>query len=252
MQGRTNELVVSRTDPGAGVVGREGVPLALYHKVHAGMDGGTARIITALDVTPGDIPDEALLDRICKEHEGTTGRLVAEVIADAKFGTNANYTRLEAQGKCASIPPHEAGDQHRAIARDQFTYDAARDRFVCPQGHPLTHQGTSHTANATGSVIYRASPKTCGGCPLKAACCGDAQARTISRPDDGGLSDRVRAYLATPVAKHSVRQRLYWAEPPIAELKERHGLRRAQGRGRAAVLIQTLGAAMAYNIKKLA
>jgi hypothetical protein len=40
-------------------------------------------------------------------------------------------------------------------------------------------------------------------------------------------------------------------EPPIAELKERHGLRRAQGRGHAAALIQALGAATAYNIKKL-
>ena len=37
----------------------------------------------------------------------------------------------------------------------------------------------------------------------------------------------------------------------MAELKERHGLRRAQYRGRDKVLIQALGAAMAYNIKKL-
>jgi hypothetical protein len=37
----------------------------------------------------------------------------------------------------------------------------------------------------------------------------------------------------------------------MAELKERHGVRRAQYRGRAKVRIQAFGAAMAYNIKKL-
>ena len=36
-----------------------------------------------------------------------------------------------------------------------------------------------------------------------------------------------------------------------AELKERHGLRRAQCRGRAKVQMQAYGAAIAYNVKKL-
>jgi hypothetical protein len=42
-----------------------------------------------------------------------------------------------------------------------------------------------------------------------------------------------------------------WAETPMAELKERHRVRRAQRRGRESVLIQALGAASAYDIKKL-
>jgi transposase len=251
LQGRTNDLVVSRTDPDAALVGRENVPVALYHKLHVGVDGGTARIITAIDVTPGDTADEALLDRIRKEHEGTTGRKVAEVTADAKYGTHEIYKMLEGAGIRPSIPPHRASDQQRAVPREQFVYDPVTDRFTCPQGHPLTRQGTSHTANSAGSIIYRASPKACGACPLQAACCGTAQARTISRPNDEGLADRVRTYLRTPHAKHSRRRRLSWAETPIAELKERHGVRRAQRRGRDNVLIQALGAASAYDIKKL-
>jgi transposase len=250
-QGRTNDLVVSRTDPDAGLVGRENVPVALYHKIHVGVDGGTARIITALDVTPGDVADEELLDRLRKEHEGTTGRTVTEVTADAKYGTHEIYQMLEAAGIRASIPPHRASDQQRAVPREQFVYDPLTDRFICPQGHPLTRQGTSHTANSAGSIIYRASPKACASCPVKEACCGTAQARTLSRPDDGGLTDRVRAYLHTPRAKRSLRRRMSWAETPMAELKERHGTRRAQRRGRENVLIQALGAASAYNIKKL-
>lgn len=251
-QGTVNTRVASRTDPDAGLVSRPGVPLAFYHQVHVGVDGGQARSSTAVDVTPGASGDEELLDRRCKEHAGTTGHLLAEVVADAKYGTFTNYQTVEAQGIRASIPPHDNGSTKRAIPRDQFTDEPGADRFRCPEGQLLKRQGCAKTAHANGAVIYRASPKVCGTCARKAECCGTAQARTISRPNDGGLAERVRADLATPPAKRSIRRRMCWAETAMAELKERHGLRRAQCRGRDQVRIQALGAAMADNIKKLA
>ncbi len=252
VQGSVNVLAASRTDPDAGLVSRSGVPLGLYHKVHVGVDGGRARIITAIDVTAGEIADEHLLGRLCREHQGVTGSHLEEVIADTKYGTIANYRWLEGQGIRATIPPHENGWADRAVPRELFVYDAVADRYRCPNGQPLTRQGSSRTAHPMGAIIYRASPKICGACAHKAACCGAARARTISRPNDGGLAERVRAHLATRQAQRSLRRRLSWAETPMAELKERHGFRRAQRRGRDRVRIQALGAAMAYNIKKLA
>jgi transposase len=251
-RGPVNEQVVSRTDPDAGLVARSGVPLDLYHKVHVGVDGGAARIITAVDVTPGEVADEHLLDRLLKEHEGATGRTVTEVVADTKYGTFANYAALERAGIAASIPSHAEAGQRRAVPRELFGYDPGGDRFVCPAGQALRRQGSSATAGACGGIIYRASPKVCGACPRRTACCGRAKARTLTRPNDGGLAERVAAYLRTPHARRSLRRRPCWAETAMAELKERHGLRRAQCRGRAKVRIQALGAATAYNVKKLA
>jgi hypothetical protein len=66
------------------------------------------------------------------------------------------------------------------------------------------------------------------------------------------LLRRVVAALRTPAARRTRRQRSVWMETANAELKERHGLRRAQGRGRDAVWIQALLAASAYNVKQLA
>ena len=85
-QGAINRLVVSRTDPDAGLVARDGVPLGFYYKAHLGVDGGRQRIITAVEVTPGEVADEYLLDRLLKEHAGVTHRRVEEVVADAKYG----------------------------------------------------------------------------------------------------------------------------------------------------------------------
>jgi hypothetical protein len=238
--------------PDAELVRRERVPLGLYHKVHLGVDGGRARIITAVEATPGAVADEDLLDRLIKEHEGATGRTVAEAVADAKYGTHANDRALEERAIRASIPPHQGRGKKRAVPGAAFVYEVAQDAFRCPEGHVLRRQGSSCTARAGGGVIYRASPRVCGGCPRRTECCGSAKARTITRPDDSGLYDRTRAYLRTPHARRSIRLRKCWAETAMAEAKERHGLRRARCRGQPKMRIQALGAAMAYDIKKLA
>ena len=247
-----NELVRSRTDPDAGLVKREGVPFGFYYKAHLGVDGGRARLITAVDVTPGEVADEHLLDRLLKEHAGATGRTVTEVAADTKYGTHENYAALERQGIRASIPPHSTTSDRGDFSADRFIYEFAADRFRCPVGQVLTRQGSSRTAGAAGGIIYRGRPNVCGACPVKAQCCPSAAARTLLRPDDGGLRDRVLAYLRTRPARRSRRRRGAWVETANAELKERHGLRRARCRGRDKVLIQALGAATAYDVKKLA
>ncbi len=92
------------------------------------MDGGRARLITALDVTPGEVADEHLLDRLLKEHRGTTGRTVAEVVADTKYGTYANYVALEQQGIRASIPPHSTMSDRGDYSADRFVYEFVADR----------------------------------------------------------------------------------------------------------------------------
>lgn len=250
--GRVNGWVVSRTDPEAELVSRSGVLLDLYYKVHVGVDAGRARIITAVEVTGGAVADEHLLERIVREHEGNTGRTVAEVVADTKYGTAANYAALEERGIAASIPMHENGATRRALPADAFAYDALTDTYVCPAGKRLRRQGTSTTGGTNGGVIYRARPTECAACAHKAACCGTAQARTMFRPDDGGLRDRTVAYLRTFRARQSIRRRKAWVETVFGDGKERRGLRRARVRGRDGVRIQALLTATAYNVRKLA
>jgi DDE family transposase len=250
--GRVNQWVVSRTDPEAELVRRAGVLLDRYDKAHVGVDAGRARIVTAVEVTGGAIADEYLLDRIVREHEGNTGRAVAEVVADAEYGTGANYAALEERGIAPSIPMHENGAARRALPADAFAYDPTTDSYLCPAGQRLRRQGTSTTGGTNGGVIDRARPSACAACAHKAVCCGTAQARTMFRPDDGGRRDRTVAYLRTFRARQSIRRRKAWVETVFGDGKERRGLRRARLRGCDGVRIQALLTATAHNVRKLA
>jgi transposase len=238
ISGGSNRWAVSRTDPDAEMVSRWGVPLDLYDKVHVGVDAGRARIVTAVEATGGAVGDEWLLERIVREHEGNVRRDLAEVVADAKYGTTANYAFLGQEGIVASIPLHATKATYRAVTIEQFAYDEARDQYRCPEGQVLRRQGQSATAGAMGGIIYRARPRICAACPIKEACCGTAQARTVFRPDDGGVRDRAVAYTRTFRAKQSIRRRKVWVETVFGDGKERRGLRRAQFRGRDRVRIQ--------------
>ena len=247
-----NDRLVSRTDPDAALVARDKVPPGLYYKVHVGVDGGAARLITAVEVTSGEIGDEQLLERLVREHAGATGRAVAEVVADTQYGTQASYLALDAAGIRASIQPCPGGGVRRVLGRALFAYEPGADRYRCPAGPPMRRMGRTRTGTPLGGIQYRADPQACRACRLKPDCCGTAKARTITRPDDDGLFERLRAHLATGPAKRSLRRRACWVETANAELKEHHGLRRAQCRGRAKVQAQAYGAAIAYNVKKLA
>ena len=153
--GRLNERLVSRTDPDATVVQRAKVPADLYYKVHVGVDGGQARIITAVTATSGVVGDEHLLPRLVADHEGNTHRRVLDVAADTKYGTVDNYRWLEARGVRAAIPFSDGNSDNRAIPRSAFAYDPVTDTYRCPNGATLRRCGRTTTTAAHPLLIYR-------------------------------------------------------------------------------------------------
>lgn len=250
--GLLNERVVSRTDPAARLVGRTRVPSGLYYKIHATVDGGKARIVTAIEVTGGSVSDEHLLERLIREHEGNVGRHPEEIGADAKYGTAENYAMLERLGILGSVPMRVTGTDTRALPPRAFTYDPKSDSFVCPNGQRLKRQSGVTTSSGQKLITYRAKPKQCDACPLKAECCGKAEARSVSRPDDGGLRDRVAVYLTTPRARQTIRRRKAWIETIFGDGKERRGQRRARCRGQDKMRIQAWMIGIAQNVRQLA
>lgn len=250
--GLFNERLVSRVDPDAEFVEKGHVRHGLCYKVHIGVDGGHKRIVTAVEVTGGSIADEHLLERIIQEHEGNVGRDLREVVADAKYGTADNYRMLERRQIKGSIPMRTSTAELREVPARAFVYDENEDVFVCPKGEHLKRHRRTSTKAGEKLIVYRTQESQCASCEFKAKCCGEAKMRSVSRPDDDGLRERTRRYLATAEACLSIRRRQVWPETVFGDGKERRGLRRAKFRGLDWMRVQAWMIATAQNIRQLA
>jgi len=102
---KANNELVSRTDPEATVVSRQGFDLHFAYKAHIAAAGMKGQVITAALATMGVKADEHLLDEMLRYHSKVTGLPVKEAVADAIYGTIANYIFLQEAGMTVFIPP---------------------------------------------------------------------------------------------------------------------------------------------------
>ena len=130
----------------------------------------------------------------------------------------------------------------------RFPYDAARDEYRCPQGHPLRRHHPSYRLEAW---IYRADRTICAACPVRAACTTSRLGRSLTRSFSAAYFERVRAYEGTPAYEKALRKRKVWVEPLFGEAKQWHGLRRFRLRRLPKVNTEALLTAAGQNLKRL-
>ena len=245
---RTNEKWVSRTDPDASLVTRKGLakPL-LAHKVHIAVDGGRARIVTAVETTPGGVAECHVLPHLIGKHIFSTRSHPEEVVADRAYGTREVYRFLERMGILPTIPPRQTWQNLREKRlKAGLRYDAERDVYICPAGKTLYRT----KERSSGAVVYKVHRLACKGCLHRGTLCR-AKRSSITRYLDEELLSRVKSHLATEQARVSLRQRKYWPETVFAEMKGPRGLDRATLRGTIRVHIQALLALAVQNIRQL-
>ena len=219
---RVADLQVSTTDPDATLMQtKNGADLG-YH-THFVVDGGKARIILQVLVTPSEVMDNQPMRDLLWRVRFRWKLWPRQVTGDRKYGTEDNLVAIEDQGIRAYIPLPDLDHRTEFFSAQQFKYDAERDVYVCPAGKELRFD-QAHTTER--SRRYRARAKDCNHCPLKAQCTTSQQGRSLCRSVDEACLDRVRAYQSTEVYKKALRKRQVWVEPLFAEAKDWHGMRR--------------------------
>lgn len=245
---RTNERWMSRADPDASLVTRKGLskPL-LAHKVHIAVDGGRARIVTAVETTKGEVAECQVLPALLSEHVFGTHSRPEEAVADRAYGTREVYRFLESMDILPTIPRRRTWQNLREKRlKAGFKYDRERDVYICPAGKTLYRI----KEQSDGSIVYRVHRLACKGCPHQGTLCR-AKRPSIKRYSDEELLLRVKSHLETERARISLGQRKYWPETVFAEMKGPRGLSRATLRGTMKVHIQALLALTVHNIRQL-
>ncbi len=244
---RMADLRVSTTDPDATLMlTKHGADIG-YH-THYVVDGGKARIILNVLVTPSEVMDnQPMLDLLWRVR--FRWKLwPRQVTGDRKYGTEENIAAIEREHIHAYIPLPDHDHRTAFFSPDRFRYEAARDIYICPAGKELHFvQGQSTDRQRR----YRAYVKDCNACPLKAQCTTNKQGRSLCRSVDEEYLDRVRAYQPTEPYKKALRKRSVWVEPLFAEGKQWHGMRRLRLRERERVNCEALMRAAGQNLKRL-
>ncbi len=244
---RMADLQVSTTDPDATLMQtKNGVDLG-YH-THYVVDGGKARIILHVLVTPSEVMDNQPMRDLLWRVRFRWKLRPRQVTGDKKYGTEDNLVAIEDQGIRAYIPIPDMDHRTEFFSVDQFRYEAERDVYLCPAGKELRFDRPHSTER---SRRYRARARECNHCPLKAHCTTSKQGRTLCRSVDEACLDRVRAYQSTEAYKKALRKRQVWVEPLFAEAKDWHGMRRFRLRRLWRVNCEALRIAAGLNLKRL-
>jgi hypothetical protein len=168
--------------------------------------------------------------------------------ADTAYGTGKLLAWLLDKDITPHIPVWERYERTDGMfARSDFTYDAERDVYVCPNGRPLRTSGTVHDGRVRN---YLSQPGECRVCNLKDRCTR-APFRKIARDINEEARDHARALKGTPEFQHSRDERKK-VEMRFAHLKVHHRFERMRLRGLTGARDEFHLAAIVQNLKTLA
>ena len=245
---RRSDFEASTTDPEAALMRRKSGGLHVGYHDHYAVDGGKARIILEVLVTPADVMENLpfldLLWRACFRWQIRPD----QVTGDATYGTVAAIVAIEEQRIHAYVPLSEVGKRPGFFGPEAFTYDSEQDVYTCPNGIVLRFRGNHYAARARA---YQAPASACTACPLKERCTDSRKGRIFTRSFDEAYLDRVRGYHETAAYEKAMRKRSVWVEPLFGEAKDWHGLRRFRLRGLWKVNVEALLIASGQNLKRL-
>jgi len=248
--GGVNKRYISTTDPDASIM-RSGGKAKLRYQTHRAVDGAY-EVITATEVTPGEVNEAHLMVELIESHHSNTEIGVKTVVADSKYGTIENYLGCWDRGIRAHIPDLKeaqgrSGLRGGIFSDDVFIYDKQTDTYTCPVGKKLKPKSL-HVSRQ--SIDYAASKSDCRVCDLRSQCTRNKAGRTVKRHLRQEEINYMRAISKTTLSKIDIRTRQHLMERSFAR-SVRYGFGRARWRGLWRVRIQEYLTAAIQNIQIL-
>ncbi len=244
-----NKRYISTTDPDASIVRRG--KAKLRYQTHRAVDAAH-EVITAAEVTPGDVNEAHRMVSLMDGHQENTKAKAETIVADSKYGTIGNYLASYDRGVKAHIPDLKKkqrgkGSRSGIFPDNEFTYDRETDTYTCPAGKRLRRK-TLHKARQ--SMDYAASKKECEICKKRPQCTRNKSGRTVKRHLRQDELDYMRALTQTTLSKKDIRTRQHLMERSFARAT-RYGFKRARWRRLWRIQVQEYITAAIQNIQVL-
>jgi len=244
-------VAVSRTDPDAALSRKHSKdPAKLRYKHHRAVDDQCG-VITAVETTAGDVPENQKLMDLVQQHESNTGFKVGVVVADAQYGTNENFAACQQQQIRSHMKDMQSTlKQDRAkrgiFQESDFHYDAQTETYTCPAGEPLKRSQSIDR----GFYVFLSRPEVCRNCALRTRCTTSKRyLRKLKRHVAHEQIEKARAESHSGWGRRDRRRRQHLMEGSFAAAANHHGFKRARWRRLQNQRIQDYLIAACQNIR---
>ncbi len=243
------DRIISTVDPEA----RHGHKTAARgfdgYKGHVAIDPDS-EIITATDVTPGNVADGAAADKLVNEALAGASKAdekPVEVYGDSSYGTADLIARIETAGVEPNVKVQAPSAHDGLYTKDDFVVNLDAGAVTCPAGRLVQIRTTK---DGGGLAAFGVS---CMTCPQRDKCSTSKEGRNVRIHPCEATLQRARRRQKSDEWRQRYRATRPKVERKIAHLMcRRHGGRRARVRGVVRIRqdFALLGAAI--NLKRLA
>ena len=251
---------VSTTDPEARVMKQADGGTAPSYNVQIATDAAHSLIVDIEPTQAGS--DYQQLTPAMDRMEQQVGSAPDQVVVDGGYISSENIVAMAGRGIDLVGPEPRArvaaanrrnSYQYRGVQPEYegsaFPYDAANDSYLCPQGKRLRYDA-KYLRDGTMHFRYRAEAEDCQACPVKSFCCPRTRCgRSIERIEALPAIAEFREKMQTDEARAIYRTRSQVAEFPNLWIKAKLGLRQFCVRGLTKARMESLWAALTYNIQ---
>jgi transposase len=189
---RTGESQISLTDPDSRAMAAH-THVAVGYNVQIAVDT-KHKLIVEQQVT-NQVVDMGLLTQTAEPAKEVLGVETIAAVADKGYFKIEDIEACEKAGIVPYVPRPQRGPSVRAglFRKDEFRYDAATDRYVCPAGQRL-HPYSSSLLRDLKKTNY-VNKLACDDCAIRSRCTG-GKFRAVSRLENEAVLDSMQARLA--------------------------------------------------------
>lgn len=215
-----------------------------------------SQLIAAVEVLPGNAPDNQEALALVEQAEANTGMEVEETIGDCAYGDGQTREAFAQAGRrLVAKVPNRSGQAY--FPKEAFSIDLETMTCVCPAGRECRRVVTISSGDRYGAPgaplrAFRFDAAVCDPCPLRPSCvrARPGHGRTVMLHPQEALLQGARAFQQSEefVPYRKLRQA---AEHRLARLMQL-GLRQARYFGRAKTRFQLLLAATVANLTLIA
>ena len=217
---------------------------------------------TQLIVSGEVVPDRNDEKQFINQYENTEKTLgpskQREYIADSGYNSHQSITQVYQKGidayiadRTKSRPTESKIKQGQRLSKDDFSYDAKTDCYICPQGKKLVYARTENNKFFSGKQ-YKV--ENCGNCRIKHLCLAKnnkSGSREIRRDQREEYVELMRWKVQTNIGRSKMFRRKTTVEAVIGNIKSNMGYSRFRLKGLAAVNAEFMLMCIGHNLNKL-